>query len=131
MWSITRKQKLYSVEHDDQIRHVHLLSDKTLDFDLITCGEDRKVKLWRQGQLVKTLDHSNKCWRFDLDNGNRLLAVATGNDSEGGVTLWRLSDYEKIGEEKIGDTRDVRFNDSATKVLATTYYGPVYQILLE
>ena len=71
------------------------------------------------------------CWSFDLDNENRLLAVATGDYSGGGVTLWRLTDNKEIGEESIGNTQVVRFNGSAMKIVASTYEGPVYLISLE
>ena len=71
--------------------------------------------------------HSNNCYNFDLDKENRLLAVATS----GGVTLWRLDRYEKIAEEKIGKTVDVKFNKTATKIIAATFEGAVYAISLE
>ena len=127
VWSISKKQKLYSVEHGYEIYHVHLLSDQNLDFDLITASLDKTVKLWRQGKVVKTLKHFEICRSFDLDKENRLLAVATRD----GVTLWRLDRHEKIAEEKIGSTVDIRFNENATKIIAATYYGPVYQMSLE
>ena len=127
VWSISKRQKLYSIQHEDYINHVRLLSDQKLGFDLITSGDDDMVKFWLQGRIVKSLEHSNTCYRFDLDKQNRLLAVATYT----GVTVWRLDDYAKIGEEEIGDTQDVRFNASATKLIAALTSGAVHEISLE
>ena len=82
VWSISENKKLYSVEHKsagwpcNTIHHVHLLSDQKLGFDLMTCSH-QTVRFWRQGQIVKILQHSNICYHFDLDKNNRLLAVAT------------------------------------------------------
>ena len=127
VWSISKKQKLYSIKHKESIHQVHLLSDQNLDFDLITASWDKKVKLWRQGKVFKTLKHSEGCRSFDLDKENRLLAVATKD----GVTLWRLDRYEKIAEEKIGETKDVKFNKTATKIIAASHDGAVYSISLQ
>ena len=131
--SISRKQVLYSTSHQDWVNCVQLLPDSSLGFNLITC-DDETVKLWRNGELVKSLEHSDECIRFDLDKTNRFLAVATGDvddESLGGVTVWRIENFSKIGEQKIGFTEDVRFNADSTKVLAAKYNGQVYEIALE
>ena len=127
VWSISEKKRICSVKHDDIIFHVQLVSDPKLGFDLITCSEDTTVKLWREGQLVKTLEHSNYCYHSDLGKQNRLLAIATRH----GVTLWRVDDYSKMKEVKIGETTDVRFNTSSTKLVAMARYGSVYEISLQ
>ena len=127
MWSITKNQELYEVSHNDWVRHVRLFPDSKLGFDLITCSDDKTVKFWRRGKIFKTLEHSNYCWRFDLDKTNRLLAVGTKD----GVTVWQMNNFSKVGEENIGDTRDVRFNKDSTKVLAVKESGEVYKISLQ
>ena len=127
VWSISKKKKLYSVKHNDYIWHVQLVSDQKLGFDLITASDDKTVKLWRNGQAVKTLKHSNWCNHCELDKQNRLLAVAT----DVGVTLWRTDDYSKIDEVKIGRIFDVRFNANSTKLIAAHNDGPVHEIALE
>ena len=118
---------LYSVEHHFSIYHVHLLSDQSLDFDLITSSWDSSVELWQKGQIVESLEHSNWCRCFDLDKEKRLLAVVTDD----GLTLWRLGRYEKIGEARIGQITDVRFNKNATKLIASIASGAVYEISLQ
>ena len=74
---------------------------------------------------------------FDIDETNRILAVATADKphftgpSEGGVTVWQLENFEKVGEEEIGNTMDVRFNADSTKIIAVKDSGEVYKISLE
>ena len=125
--SIPQKQLLYSTSHILPVECVQLLPDSSLGFNLITSSLGGPVKLWRNGELVKSLQHSGTCWRFDLDKTNRLLAVA----NIVGVTVWRIDNFEKIGEEEIGVTMDVRFNAASTKIIAVTMYGKVYEIALE
>ena len=66
-----------------------------------------------------------------MDKDNRLLAVATGEDENGGVSLYRLDTFAKIDEQKIGYTRNVRFNSSATKLIAATDKGAVFELSLQ
>ena len=66
-----------------------------------------------------------------MDKEKRLLAVATGGIYYGGVCIWRLDTFEKIGEQQIGWTKDVRFNTSGTKLIAVTHEGSVFEISLE
>ena len=142
MWSISSKKKLYEVAHND-VNHVRLFSDSTLGFDLITCGFDKTVKFWRSGELVRCLEHSGGCYHFDLDETNRLLAVACGefdrrvfsvsgkDHGTGSVVVWRLDNFTKIGEEKIGWTTLVRFNAHSTTIIAVKRFSEVYKINLE
>ena len=125
--SIPQKQLLYSTSHILPVECVQLLPDSSLGFNLITSSDDRTVKLWRNGELVESLKHSSWCERFDLDRTNRLLTVAT----EHGVTVWRIDNFSKIGEQKIGWTMDVRFNAASTKVIAVKESGKVYEIALK
>ena len=115
---------MYEVSHNDNVRQVRLFSGS--NFDLITCSDDQTVKLWQRGETIKTLEHSEWCWRFDLDETNGLLAVATNY----GVTVWQMDDFSKVVEVKIDDTRDVRFNKDATKILAVESSGEVHEISL-
>ena len=71
------------------------------------------------------------CDRFDLDKTNSLLAVATGDLSGGGVTVWRIDTFYKIGEIKIGSTFDVRFNATPTKAIAVKKNGEIHELALE
>ena len=125
--SIPQKQLLYSTSHSEYVECVQLLPDSSLGFNLITSSWDKTIKLWRNAELVESLQHSDDCIRFDLDKTNRLLAVATLN----GVTVWRTDNFKKIGEERIGWTMNVRFNAGSTKVIAVTLKGRVYEIDLE
>ena len=85
------------------------------------------MKLWRQGQIVKSLQQSNACYHFDVDKDHRLLAVATDD----GVSLWRLDTFDKIDEQKIGTTRNVRFNKTATKLISVNSDGSVFELSLQ
>ena len=136
---------MYEVAHDE-VNHIRLFSDSTLGFDRITCGFDKTVKFWRSGELVRCLEHSGGCYHFDLDETNRLLAVACGEfDSSlfsvfgkdhgtekvtGSVTVWRLDNFTKIGDEKIGWTTLVRFNADTTTIIAVKRFSEVYKINL-
>ena len=132
VWSISTKEKLYSIKHSRAITQVRLLLDQNLDFDLITCSDDKTVKLWYQGKIFKILEHSVPCYSFDLDEERRMIAVATyGLTRPGCVALWRLDRYEKILEEKIDNVAVVRFNKNATKIIAASRFGHIYGILLE
>ena len=130
VWSISKQQQLHSLEHGSTVEHVRLFSDQKLGFDLITSSWDKTVKFWRQGQIVKSLQHSRYCYRFDIDKDNRLLAVATGKDKNGGVSLYRLDTFAKIDEKEIGCTEIVRFNSSATKLIAVKHKA-VFELSLQ
>ena len=87
---------------------------------------------WRQGNIVKNLKQPKNCNHFDVDKNHRLLAVANAD----GVSLVQLDlqsdlQFVKIKEEKIGSTEMVRFNDNATKLVAITSDGSVYEIVLQ
>ena len=133
VWSISENKKLYSVEHKsagwpcNTVYHVHLLADQKLGFDLITASGDKTIKFWRQGQVIKSLEYSTWCSHFDLDKYHRILAVATGD----GVSLWQLETFSKIDENKIGKITNVRFNANATKLIAATLEGSVFEISLQ
>ena len=131
VWSVSKNKKLYSVKHNSWINHVHLLPDQKLKFDLITCSDDKTVKLWRRGRIVKSLQQSDWCYHFDLDKDHRLLAVATGFDVNGSVSVYRLDTFAKIYEKAIGSTSNVRFNKNATKLIAASFNGSVYEISLQ
>ena len=62
-----------------------------------------------------------------MDKDRRLLAVATLD----GVSLWSLKTFEKIDEQKIGNTKNVRFNKNETKLLAATDKESVFEMLLQ
>ena len=87
---------------------------------------DDRVTFWRQGQIVKSLKHSDACYNIDMDKDRRLLAVATKD----GVSLWKLDTFTKIDEQKIGIISNVRFNANATKLIASQFEGPVFEISL-
>ena len=133
VWSISKKQKLYEVGHNERVTHVRLFSDSTLGFDLISSSFDKTIKFWRSGEIVKSLEHSGTCNHFDLDDTNRLLAVACekSDSFNGGVSLWRLDNFQKITDQVFGSTREVRFNADSTKIIAAKNSGEVYEINLE
>ena len=58
--------------------------------------------------------------------------MATGDYYKiGNVSLYRLDTFAKIDEQQIGSTMDVRFNKNATKLIAATRDGSVYEISLQ
>ena len=129
VWSIAEKTKLYTVNHQAFMPKVCLLSDATLGFDMITASVDQSVKFWLNGYQVKCLKHAYPCWHFDFDCQKRFLVVATGKEKQGGVVVWRVEDFTKVGEQSIADTRVVRFNSDSTKITAVTADGQVFEIL--
>ena len=49
----------------------------------------------------------------------------------GSVSLYRLDTFAKIDEIEIGPVYCVRFNAKATKLIATTSKGSVFELSLE
>ena len=144
VWSITKRKKLYSVNHKDSVNHVRLFPDSTLGFDLITASDDQTLSFWRGGVHIKSLEHSGPCNHFDLDDTNRLLAVACERslttektnffgktEKLTSVTVWRLDNFTQVDQVKFGCTAEVRFNADSTKIIAVKKSGEVIVINLE
>ena len=115
VWNIRQKKHLYTVKHDHHVEQVKLFPAGSI-FDMISCSWDESVKVWKQEKLVQTLQHSDRCRRFDLNSEGTLLAVGYGSGSNGGVTIWSTTEWKKLADLILGWTVDVRFNSN--KILA-------------
>ena len=126
VWNLRQKKLLYTVKHDAWVRHVKLFPSGS-NYDLISSSSDKIVKFWKQGQLVRTLEHSDDCYNFSFDSEQRMLAVANWE----GIAVWSTSDWKKLADLKIGWIVDVHFNSTSTKILAAGSSGEISIIDLE
>ena len=95
-------------------------------YDLISSG-DKTLEVWKEGKLVKSLQHSNDCWRFHLNSDKSLLAV--GYDS--GVTVWSTAAWTRLADLEIGDIMDVKFNSASNVILAAQWNGKLHIVNLD
>ena len=99
MWSMSTWSKLFQCKHDDWVNCIMFWQNY-----LISASSDRTVKIWSKndGQLIKTLQHDQPCYNFDINNG--IMAVASFT----GVTIWALADHKKLKHIELGQISDVR-----------------------
>lgn len=126
VWNISKKRRLYAVKNGGHVNQVQLFSPGH-SFDLMISSYDGSVKVCKEGKVIQTLEHSNGCYRFQLNTEKTLLAVGYRD----GLALWSTADWSKLADQKIGHIVDVHFNSTSSKVIAADRQGEVSVIDLE
>ena len=114
------RTELYKVEHDDKVWCVKFHGDV-----LISSSCDKTVKLWnrKDGQLLHTLRHDDRCYNFDVRDN---LLVVGARD---GVYIWSLNDRRQLKKIDLKMANDVRIQ--GRKIIAACEDGGVYGIKME
>ena len=126
VWNISKKRRLYTVKNGGHVNQVKLLPPG-LTYDLMISSYDGSIKVCKDGKVVQTLEHSNGCYRFQLNQEKTLLAVGYRD----GLTLWSTADWAKLADQKIGHIVDVHFNLASSKAIVADREGEVSVIDLE
>ena len=127
LWSMRTKKEVAAMEHDDWVWCVVLHNDT-----VISASDDKTVRVWetRTGKLMHTWYHLDICNNLDISPDKKILAVAYGSDQRnGGVSLFDISSYKKLGEVKLDNPKDVRFLNDQT-IIAGNYDGEINMITM-
>ena len=131
VWNIQHKERLYVIRQDQSVDQIELFPTES-SFDLI-CSGDKKLKIWKEGKLVQSLEHSNYSRRFQLNSDNSMLAVGYGDDSvnpfEGGVKVWSTADWTELEDFEFGSIHGVSFTSDSNRILAASKSGSLSVIL--
>jgi len=120
-------KQVAQMKHDDDVNCVVLHNDT-----VISASHDNTVRVWetRTGKLMHTLEHSSFCNTLDISPDKKILAVAYGSIFDnGGVSLFDISSYKKLGEVKLPNTNDVRFLNDQT-IIAGNFWGEINMITM-
>merc|ERR1711935_1088642 len=107
------KKELYRLRHDDKVYCVSFHNDL-----IISASRDKTTRIWKKstGEKLHSLVQKGGCVNFDISPSGVLMAVAHTS----GITIWSLSDYNKVAEFELGLTADVRFQTDHKIVAALT-----------
>ena len=134
VFNLTKKKTVKTLKHSWTVYCVAFGPINTwLANKLISCSSDGTVRIWNveNEKIEHEFKHDGYCRSFDIDQNGETLAVAYGNWSNGGVSVWSIRDHKQMANIKTDSgASDVRFNKFDNKIVAGCYYGEVYKITL-
>ena len=116
------KKELYRLKHNGTVGCVTFHNDL-----IISASYDTTTRIWSKGTGAQlySLAHASLCWNLDISPNGTLIAIGHGK----GVTVWSLTNYDKVAELALNDVSDVRFQTNE-KIIAGLHNGHVHMIYL-
>ena len=119
VWDMSAEKELYRLKHYSEVKCVSFHNDL-----IITLCYD-SLRIWKKttGELLHTLMHKGGN-TFDISPDGTMIAVAhSGNiymGFPGGVTIWSLTNFNKITELELDSVFEVYFQTNK-KIIATVH----------
>ena len=134
VYSLTKMKTVRTFRHLSDVLSVSFGPANTQYANkIISCSRDKTVRIWKieSGKIKKEFKHDERCKSFDIDKEAATLAVAYGQYSSNGVSVWSMRDQKQLAQIKT-DSRanDVRFNQSENKLAVGCKNGEIYKITL-